>query len=148
MRIPLFFFLIFIAFSCNKENDSEVLKKFSIDDLPQTWELLSINTGLSGEIVMAEEVSVSEIYVFNPEGKFSKTFKDDFTEGNLSGTYELLTIENSEYLVLTYEAEIGGLSYCAKDSKEHMRISADAVSLFNGRCQAFDGPGMSYQRTK
>jgi hypothetical protein len=116
--------------------------------MPQTWELTSINAGMSGETIFANEASIIETYVFKQNGVFSKNFKYDFEEGNLTGTYEIVLNENREFLKLTYLIEMDSLSYCSQDRMENMLISVDGLLLSNGGCLAFDGPAMNYLRTK
>ncbi|MDE3744127.1 hypothetical protein [Maribacter polysaccharolyticus] len=136
---------IFISSCSNDENSVEILK-FSLTDFPQTWELSSINAGLSGEIINAEEISVSEIYVLNDNGTFSKEFQDEFVQGNMNGTYDITTTENREYLIFTYEVDIDSLSYCSNGNVETMLVSDNEQILSNGSCLAFDSPAMYYER--
>lgn len=136
---------IFISSCSNDDNASEILK-FSLTDFPQTWELSSINAGLSGEIIAAEEISVREIYIFNDNGTFSKEFQDEYVQGNMNGTYEVISVENREYLTLTYEVDVNSLSYCSKGNVENMLVSDNRQILSNGSCLAFDGPAMCYER--
>lgn len=136
---------IFISSCSNDDNSVEILK-FSLTDFPQTWELSSINAGLSGEIIDAEEISVSEIYVLNDNGTFSKEFQDEFVQGNMNGTYDITTTENREYLIFTYEVDIDSWSYCSNGNVETMIVSDNEQILSNGSCLAFDGPAMDYER--
>ncbi len=136
---------IFISSCSNDDNSVEILK-FSLTDFPQTWELTSINAGLSGEIIDAEEISVREIYVLKENGAFSKEFRDEFVEGNMNGTYDITTDEDREYLILTYEIDIDSLSYCSNGNVETMLVSENEQILSNGSCLAFDGPGIYYER--
>lgn len=137
--------MVFIS-SCSKNSNSDGLGKFSIEDLPQTWELTSINAGLSGKNINAEDIPVLETYVFKNNGILSKQFQDEFTEGNLNGTYEVVLDGENEYLILTYETGIDSLSYCSRNNMENMLISNDGRALSNFICSSFDGPSMSYRR--
>lgn len=147
MRIYFSVLIILFLSSCSKNTGSEELGKFSVSDMPQTWELASINAGMSGETILADEVSVIEIYVFKQNGVFSKSFKDDFEEGDLTGTYEIVLNEEREFLRLSYPIEMDSLSYCSRDRIENILISIDGMTLYNGGCLAFDGPAMNYLRT-
>lgn len=145
MRFKIVLLLFLFLSSCSKGDNAGTLK-FSLTDFPQTWELYSISAGLSGEVVNAAEIPVREIYVFKNDSIFSKEFKDEYTQGNLNGTYEVVSNKNRENLILTYEVAMDSLSYCSRDNTENMLILNNGQVLFNGRCSAFDGPAMSYQR--
>ncbi len=146
MRFNISILAFILIISCSKDNSSEEPLKFSVTDFPQTWELSYINAGLSGEIIDAQENSVREIYVFKENGTFSKEFQDEFAKGDVVGTYDLVTNEDREYLILTYKIDIDSLSYCSRNNVENMLISDNGQTLSNGSCLAFDGPGMYYQR--
>lgn len=136
---------IFIS-SCSNDNNPVEILKFSLKEFPQTWELSSINAGLSGEVIAVEEISVREIYVLNEDGRFSKEFQDEYAKGIINGTYELISIESKEYLTFTYEVDVASLSYCSKGNIENMLVSDNRQILSNGSCLAFDGPAMYYKR--
>lgn len=141
--------LIFILISsCTKNGSSEDHLAFSLTDLPQTWRLTAIGTGLSGKIVDPEDIAVREIYIFEDDGIVSKQFKDESTEGLIRGTYEIVADGENEYLILTYQDGIDSLSYCSRDNIENMLISEDGRTLSNFICSTFDGPSMGYRRTE
>jgi len=148
MRSKIGLLAFILISSCSNDDNSVEILKFSLTDFPQTWELSSINAGLSGEIIDAEEISVSEIYVLNDNGTFSKEFQDEFVQGNMNGKYDVTTTENREYLILTYEVDIDSLSYCSNGNVETMLVSDNEQILSNGSCLAFDGPAMYYERIK
>lgn len=148
MRFNICILVFVVVTACSKDNNSDESRKFSVMDLPQTWELSYLNAGLSGELINAEEIPVLEIYVFKENGTFSKEFQDDFTEGNINGTYDLVINEDREYLILAYDVDMDSLSYCSKNNIENILISDNGSTLSNGSCLAFDGPGMYYQRIK
>jgi len=138
--------LCFLMASCSSD-DTEELAGFSITDLPQTWELFQINTGLSGEVVGAEELGISERYVFRTDGTFSKQFQSTSATGAITGSFELVNNPDGSFLELTYSAAPMALSLCSDNSQEFFRILEDNRNLFNGSCLAFDGPGLAYTRT-
>ena len=146
MRFKIVLLVFIFISSCTNDDNTAAILKFSLTDFPQTWQLSTINAGLSGEIIAAKEISVREIYVFNNKGAFSKEFQDDYAQGNMNGTYEVISKDNMEYLKLKYEVDLDSLSYCSKDNVEHMLVSDNRQLLSNSNCLAFDGPGMTYER--
>lgn len=146
MRFKVGFLVFMLVSSCSNNDNTREILSFSLTDFPQTWELTTINAGLSGKAIDAENLSVHEIYVFKDNIRFSKEFQDEFAQGDRDGTYAITTIDDREYLILTYENDIDSLSYCSNGAIERLLVSEDAQILSNGSCLAFDGPAMSYQR--
>lgn len=146
MRFRLFYSAFIFISSCSRNDNSGEILKFSQTDFPQTWKLSSINAGLSGETFDAEEISTNEIYVFNENGTFSKKFEDQFAKRNAKGIFDRTTLENRDFLILTYEFDIDSLSYCSMGNLENLLISENKQMLSNGDCVAFDGPAMYYVR--
>ncbi|QWX85492.1 TlpA family protein disulfide reductase [Cellulophaga sp. HaHaR_3_176] len=93
------FFLVFIIFSCKKEekqiNDGMWLAKLKVMDnqtLPFNFKLIKTNTSYSAEIYNGEEIILSEEVIFF---KDSILIKMPVFEGYLKGAYTLNRIEGS-----------------------------------------------------
>lgn len=138
----------FLLFACTNDSLEESLA-FSETDFPQKWILSEINLGLSGEIVDAQDIPVSETYIFQADGSFTKEFEDTDNVGSLNGTYTLIKGDNNRRILeLNYEREIGSLSYCTQNQIETLRVSVDDKTLINGYCLSFDGPALYYIRVE
>ena len=148
MRHFVLLIAFFLLIACTNDSIKESLG-FSETDFPQVWILSEVNMGLSGEIVKAQDISLSETYVFMADGSFTKEFEDADNEGSFSGTYTLVKGDNNRRILeLNYEGEINALSYCAQDNAETLRVSVDDKTLFNGYCVSFDGPALYYLRVE
>ena len=146
MRFKVLILVLLFISSCSNDDNSIETLKFSQTDFPQTWELSSLSAGLTGEITDVEEIPVSETYVFEENGTFSKEFLSTSAQGSIQGTYDITNNENRLVLTLTYEVDISSLSLCSNGSIETLFVSDDGQVLSNIICTIFDGPALNYER--
>jgi hypothetical protein len=137
---------LFLVIGSCSDDDMVKSQEFSTSDLPQTWELYFLTTGLSGESLEGDEISFEETYVFRQDGTFSKSYKSDSFQGAGKGTFIVEETGDGELIRLSYDSEIGELSQCSRENLETINISEDSTTLRNVACIAFDGPGLYYQR--
>jgi hypothetical protein len=137
---------LFLVIGSCSDDDMVKSQEFSTSDLPQTWELYFLTTGLSGESLEGDEISFEETYVFRQDGTFSKSYKSESFQGTGQGTFIVEETGDGELIRLSYDSQVGELSQCSRENRETINISEDRTTLRNVACIAFDGPGLYYQR--
>lgn len=149
MKKTYFSYLIVILLlaSCSNEGDNTLESGLSIvDDFPQTWALVEVNTGLSGMILKGDALPYQENLTLNNDTTFTKILTN--TTGTLrsQGTFALLTGDNGALLQLLHDNDNEVITNCSRSNEEFLRI-LDGVQLSGGALPC-DGPGLLYERIK
>jgi len=86
-----------------------------------------------------------EYYILNPDGTFLKSRNTDGNMIESTGTFEIITLSNDQYLELLFETDTELSTSC---SKEKEFLSYRDKTLVNGSWVPCDGPIMSYKIAK
>ena len=111
------------------------------------YELTSLNTGMSGEILDKEELDFRESIEFFPDSTFIKQRVGQDSTSIASGKYDSVISDGNDYLKLNYVNDTYLIQTCGNSMVEYLRILSE-TEIYNGGYLPCDGPGYYYTRTK
>jgi hypothetical protein len=139
--------LIFLG-SCAVD-DSDTINPILLEagQFPQKWELVSMS-GMVANVPpkKEDEMDWQEHYVLRADGTFLKSRnygKEAIVE---SGIYEIVQLEDGQYLKLIYSSNNEIIGNCSNDPEEFLRFEKNNTLV--GTWWACDGPGLFYKRTQ
>jgi hypothetical protein len=138
---------IFIM-SCDKNAlNAEDEIQLEAGKFPQTWQLASMS-GMVANVPPSNgaDMAWQENYILKTNGKFIKSRVRDEILVSATGVYEIVKLEDGDYLKLSYESEEDIIGNCSDKPEEYLKFET-ANSLI-GTWWACDGPGLFYERTQ
>jgi len=134
--VLIFSILSFLLTSCSSDNDSNKIR--DLENLPQTWELISFTTGLINQTTTGDEMPFQEKYILNKDKTFKKTRDQNGSIMQAEGTFFYEVEADFTYLVLTYVEENNIIVNCTKETKETLRYDKelDVLETTSQLCDA------------
>ncbi|CAG2532801.1 hypothetical protein MAR621_02995 [Maribacter dokdonensis] len=111
------------------------------------YELTSLNSGMSGEILDKEELDFRESIEFFPDSTFIKQRVGQDSTSIASGKYDSVISDGNDYFKLNYSNDTYLIQTCGNSMVEYLRILSE-TEIYNGGYLPCDGPGYYYTRTK
>ena len=144
-RIILILLSVIFTACVNDNSNTQDSILLEAGQFPQKWELVSMS-GMVANVPPAkgDEMDWQERYVLEADGTFVKS--RDYREGTLvaTGLYEILELEDGEYLKLTYGSYEEIIGNCSNNPEEYLRFETSNSLI--GTWWACDGPGLYYER--
>jgi hypothetical protein len=129
---------VYAVVSCSSDEQKS-------DPCPEKWQLVSM-LGNIGNIPLKTGANMDwqEWYLLYPNNTFTKTRTLQDVTKEQGGTYAFVTIQDEDFIELTYSAENELIGNCEEAPKELLRIISgeEIVSTW----LACDGPGLSYNK--
>ncbi len=125
------------------DNQNEVHDKDNVE----FYELRSINTGLSGQIIEKEDLDFTEYIEFFNDSTFVKQRIYQDSTSTAKGRFSYYDDNDYDYLKLTYSKDTYLIQSCEKTLIEYLRI-LNENEIFNGSYLPCDGPGYFYLKKK
>ena len=136
--------LLVIATVCCSCSSSSETAHF---ELEMYYELTSLNSGMSGEILDKEELDFRESIEFFPDSTFIKQRVYQDSTSTAFGKYDSVNSGGNDYLKLNYSDDTYLIQSCGNSLVEHLSILSES-EIYNGGYLLCDGPGYYYTRTK
>jgi len=127
--------------SCSNEEEANAP---IVDANSEKWELVQTTIPFTGVETTGLDMQWQEYYILNTNATFLK-FRD--WEGEVkeaSGTYLTKTMEDKEFLELTYAIGEELIATCTGDNKEQLTYTKGG--FLRGNWDACDGPVLVYEK--
>ena len=145
--VGLFVLGIMTACTNSEETDMENLRQSSSLEQYQQWQLVEMSGSMANvPPASGSDMEWQEYYRFYPDSTFIKSRTRDGSTIEKSGTYSAVTLEDGEYLELTYPSENDLIGNCSGELKELLFFESEAKLI--GTWQACDGPGLVYEKVE
>lgn len=131
--------------SCAVKDDTDVDLKANAT---QKWKLVSM-TGSVANIppTTGDDLPWQEYYFLYADDTFVKSRKQDGEVKEAGGTFEIQTLSDGNYLVLTYDSESELRGDCSSQELKEFLSIISATKMSN-TWNACDGPGLTYERVE
>ena len=139
--------MLVIGSACTTSEEPDLEKLSSNSDLEQyqKWQLVEMSGSLANvPPSTGSDMSWQEHYLLYPDSTFVKSRTQEGTVTEESGTYTFVTLDDGEYLELTYPSENELIGNCTGESKELLFFKSE--NKLTGTWQACDGPGLVYEK--
>ncbi|MFD2033462.1 hypothetical protein ACFSKL_01610 [Belliella marina] len=140
--------LCFILVGCNRDDKEPHFNVLGY------WNISSINTGWTNEVLVGEKIEFQERYIFNDDGTFIKfSTRNQSTGERLNepaqalGVYESVSLKDSDNvfeLTLTFETNMGMAANCGGNVETLVLTKEN--KLINNSWTPCDGPSFVYQK--
>lgn len=140
-KIISILFIVSLLVSCSKDDETETITNFM-----EYYQLVKMTGSFNGSETTGSEMEWQETYVLNSkDSTFIKTRFVNNVTFEARGSYSYLTIDNQEYIELTFNEDSIVIGNCFGDLIETLLILEDGNTLVStwGAC---DGPGLEYQK--
>ncbi|MBC7000800.1 hypothetical protein [Cytophaga sp. FL35] len=139
--LPLLLVIATVWCSCSSSSETA---HFGME---MYYELTSLNSGMSGEILDKEELDFRESIEFFPDSTFIKQRVYQDSTSTAFGKYDSVNSGGNDYLKLNYSDDSYLIQSCGNSLVEHFSILSES-EIYNGGYLLCDGPGYYYTRTK
>ncbi len=142
MRRLFLLLMLLSLYACSKNEEETPL----VQGLPQIWQLSRLTIGLTGEVLMGQELPYQETLLLAADSTFLKTRTDADMVTTASGTFEIVPFDGANFLILTHTERTGLLANCSNTLQERFRM--DSTTNLSGGALPCDGPGLAFERVK
>jgi len=146
-RIIIILVIVILA-ACTSDNpikqDSILLEA---GQFPQKWELVAMS-GMIANVppTQGDDMTWQEHYILAADGTFVKTRDYNDEQIVATGVYELVKLEDGDYLRLAHKSHNEIIGNCGNSPEEYLRF--EISNSLVGTWWACDGPGLFYERTQ
>ncbi len=136
------FFILNLIFACTKEDDgTEKPTNFF-----EYYQLVKMTGSFNGSETTGSDMEWQETYILNSkDSTFIKSRLVNKVTFEASGIYTYITIDNQEYIELTFNEDSIVIGNCFGDLIETLQILEDGNKLVS-TWSACDGPRLEYQK--
>ncbi len=93
-----------------------------------------------------DDMHWQEDYILQEDGTFTKSRSQNGNVRAITGTYDIIELEDGRYLELIYEAKDEIIGNCSPEAEELLKFESENSLI--GTWWACDGPGLQYERSE
>ena len=141
--------LAFTFFSCSSQDEMapDSARTDNAAEPVQKWQLVLMSGNFSGvPPEVGADMDWQEHYLLYADETFTKIREWDGDTTEERGTYAVITLEDGDYLELTYPADNELIGNCSSEPKELLYLKSSDQLI--GTWQACDGPGLVYEKVE